>query len=248
MLRYETLVRPAERLDPDRAAALRSQILELNLGLSDAPAFRDNWRARIDRFFENMAWIDLTWQGERLVGHCGTRWLPVERGEGYYVDNFTVDPTCQGRGIGRRLTRRSTVRFVARSALRTVYVVSRTHNPVIGAETAAAVGGAAHCFPRFDGGPITPALAAVAARAAETLWPDIPYDPRTGVLAGAYGGQFLEQQPTRHPAVAGYFARHLDASRGDALVQVLRLCPRSWIHPLRYFARHGARRLRGARR
>lgn len=243
MLRYETLHRPAETLDADAAARLRAQILELNLRLSDAPAFAANWHARIDRFFEGMAWIDLAWQGDRLVGHCGTRALPVRRGEGIYVDNCTVDPDLQGRGIGRRLTGRTTARCAVRSALHPVYIALRTQNPVMGAESVAVAGGGRHCFPRYDGGPVTPALAEVAAGAAATLWPELDYEQSTGVLRGAYGGRFLDAQRTRRADAAAYFERHVDRERGDALLVVVRMSPRSWIHAMRYFVGHALRRL-----
>ncbi len=240
-LRYETLRHPARTLDPARAEALRAQILTLNLRLSDAPAFRANWQARIGGFFDGLEWLELAWCGDRLVGHHGTRRFALGRAEAFYVDNFTVDPAWQGRGIGRTLTGRWSQRLALRSLGRTVFLLARTQSPVIGAETAAAVG-AKHAYPRFVG-PADPALARVAERVVDALWPGKAFDPQTGVLQAAYGGRFLDVAPTRHAAVAAYFARHVDLDRGDALVQVVRACPGSWARMLRYFVGHSLRRL-----
>lgn len=245
MLRYETLHRPARTLDPARAEALRAQILSLNLGLSDAPAFRANWQARIGAFFDELEWLDLAWDGDRLVGHYGMRRFAMGRAEAFYIDNFTVDPACQGQGIGRALTGRSSRRLALRSLGRTVFVLARTQNPVIGAETAAAVG-PQHFYPAFDGA-ADAGLTRVAEHVADALWPDKDFDARTGVLRAAYGGRFLEVAPTRHAAAAAYFARHVDLERGDALVQVMRVCPGSWARMVRYFVGHGLGRVFGRR-
>lgn len=241
MLRIETLHRPAETLEPVRAAALRSLILDLNLRLSDAPAFRANWQARIDGFFDELEWVDLAWAGDRLVGHYGMRRLEMGRTVGWYVDNFTVDPAHQGQGVGRALTGRANRRLALRALGRSVHVFSRTQNPVVAAECRAAFG-AANSFPAIDDRPAPPELRAMARSAAATLWPDLPFDEETGVLAGAYGGPFLNVAPTRHADVAAHFARHVDLERGDAVVQVLRLTPGSWAHMARYFVGHALRR------
>lgn len=246
-MRYEILHQPAHTLDPVRAATLRAQILALNLQLNDAPAFQANWRARIGAFFEGLEWLDLAWKGDRLVGHYGMRRFVMGRAEAFYVDNFTVDPTLQGSGVGRALTGRSNGRLVLRSLGRPVYLLARTQNPVVGAETAAAIGTAAHYYPNFAG-PSDPGLTEIAAHVAGELRPDKRFDPATGVLEAAYGGRFLDVAPTRRPDAAAYFERHIDLDRGDALVLVMRLCFASWGNVLRYFAGHALRRLRRRRR
>lgn len=239
----ETLHRPGAILDMTRVEELRAQILALNLRLSDAPAFRANWRARIGTFFDDLEWLDLAWDGDRLIGHYGMRRLRIGRSEVLHVDNFTVDPDVQGQGIGRALTGRSNLRLIMRSLGRPLYVVARTQNPVVGAETWAAFESPDHHYPCFDGRPSSPELSALAAQVAAELWPDKVFDAESGVLEGAYGGRFLPTAPTRNLEVAAYFDRHIDLDRGDTFVQIMRLSPRAWLQMARYFGRHLLRRL-----
>lgn len=246
-MRYETLRHPDRTLDPVRAEALRSQILELNLRLSDSAAFKGNWCARIGAFFTELEWLDLAWDGDRLVGHYGIRRFALGHARAYYVDNFTIDPLYQARGVGRTLVGRSKRRLALRSLGRSIYMLARTQSPIMGAETAAAVGTFDHFYPNFEG-PSDPELAGIASHVAGALWPDKSFDPATGVLEAAYGGRFLPVAPTRRPAAAAYFERHVDLDRGDALVVVVRLGPATWGNMLRYFVGHALRRLRRRRR
>lgn len=245
MFRITTLQRPAEQPDPAAAATLRGQILDLNLKLTDAPAFVANWRARIDGFLDDMEWLDLVWLGERLVGHYGMRLRVIDGRALYYVDNFTIDPEMQGRGLARKLTARSVVRLVSRSLGRDVYMVSRTQNPIIAAGIWGALNNPAHTFPVYDGRPVRPQIRELAAAAAHAMWPDKPYDRDTGVLVGAYGGRFLPVGPTWDADVAAHFERHVDMDRGDAVVHICRLTFGAWAQMLRYFTTHRVRRLLG---
>lgn len=150
----------------------------------------------------------------------------------------------QGRGVGRMLTARFTARMILHTRGRAAYLLSRTQNPVIGAECAACIGGGRFYYPRMDGQPAAPDLRHMAETVASVVWPDKRFDGDTGVLLAAYGGPFLPTAPTRREAVAEYYERHVDCDRGDAIVQVIRLSPGAWIHVTRYFAANALRKLR----
>ncbi|MCB9760147.1 MAG: GNAT family N-acetyltransferase [Alphaproteobacteria bacterium] len=222
----ETIERPGVTLPPDLRDQLRAQILALNLRLSDQPAFVANWHARIGTFLETTDVLDLAWRGDELVGHYGVRRVDVDGVVVSYIDSFTVAPELQGGGLGNRLAMRSNLRAVLGSRGRDCYHVSRTSNPHVAAGVWQAVLSPEHFYPSFDPErPSSPALVHMATRLAETLWPDKVLVPETGVLIGAYGGDFIPVRMTRHAGVARHFEAHVDRARGDAIVQIVRFAP-----------------------
>jgi|GEM_PF-4215651 len=243
MIRFETLTKPGRTLSPKRAKALRDEILALNLGLSAAEAFQANWRARIDSFLDTTDVLDCVWDGDRLVGHLGERHFELMGYQAVYIDSLTVLPTLQKSGIGRKLTGRSVLRTNLKWRGRDVLHVSRTSNPHVAAGTWAGVPLAQDYYPNFDPEQTSPAdLPAIAAELCEILWPEVPFHPETGVLEGAYGGHFIPVRPTRHELVANFFEQHIDAERGDAIVNIIRYHPMLWMRLAVYFASHIAKK------
>ena len=239
MLRFETLTRPGQTLSPKRAQRLRDEILALNLGLSDAPAFQANWRARIDNFLDTTDVLDCVWQGERLVGHLGERHFELLGHEAVYIDSLTVSPALQKGGVGRKLTGRSVLRTNLKWRGRAIFHVSRTSNPHVAAGTWAGIPIAKDYYPNFDPEQTSPDdLPEIAAQLCAKLWPEVAFQRETGVLEGAYGGHFIPVRPTKHRLVADFFEQHIDPERGDAIVNIIRYHPLLWVRLAVHFASH----------
>ncbi|MCG8423166.1 MAG: hypothetical protein MJE77_35130 [Proteobacteria bacterium] len=239
----QTLRRPAEVLSADEQRTLLVEVLRLNLSLSEEPAFVVNWQARIGSFLTDLAVLELAWQGGQLVGHYGHRQVPIAGGHITYVDNFTVAPGLQARGLGKRMTQRFVVRTVLAGWGGRTLVASRTSNPHVAAMMWQAFAHPAIMYPSLDPRhPSSRALAEVARKVAAALWPDKELIAETGVLVGAYGGSFIPCRPSRHPHIARFFDEHICAARGDAIVQIVELSLASAFPLARYFATRRLRR------
>lgn len=234
-IRFETLRTPAS-IPSRKRDALRAKILELNLSLSQEPAFIHNWHARIDTFLETTDVLDLAWQGESLVGHYGARHIQLDDTTITYIDSFTVAPHLQRSGLGKRLALRSNLRAILSNPLGITYHASRTSNPHVAAGVWRGLLDPRHYYPSYNPDkPSTEELTALATQLWQALWADKHFDPTTGVLAAAYGGSFIETQPTRQDDVARHFDAHVDAERGDAIIQIVRFSPGTWFQLARYF-------------
>ncbi len=237
MFRFQRLRNPCTALTLDEQRKLRQQILDLNLRLSDEESFIANWHARIDTFLETSELLDLAWEGDELVGHFGERTLEVGGERAVYVDNFTVAPRLQRSGLGRRLALRSILRCQLAARGGRFLHVSRTCNPHVAAGVWNALRHPDFYYPSYDPlRPSSPELCDVATKLAAKLWPDKPFDAETGVLVGAYGGDFIPVRPTSHADVARYFEKHVNPERGDAIIQIVRYSPATWGRMARYFA------------
>jgi hypothetical protein len=246
MIRFETLRQPARTLSPERAALVRDEILRMSRGLSDTPAFRANWDARIDDLLETTDVLDLAWDGDELVGALGERHLTLAGRQAVYIDLLLVAKRLQAGGLGRRLGGRSVLRTNLLWRGQDVFHVSRTCNPHLAAATWSGLRTGDAYYPSFD--PASPArrdLVDAARELVDRLWPDKRFREDSGVLEAAYGGLYVDVPPTRHSDVARFFDAHIDASRGDAIVNVIRYGPRTWLRLAWHFQVHRLRRLLG---
>jgi hypothetical protein len=244
MIRIRALHRPGSTLSEPEKIRLREEVLELNLRLSDSPAFVRNWRVRVGTFLEDMErlWL-LRDESGALVGHGGYRLLEDNPdGVMVYWDNYTIAPELQGQGLAVRLSAYGVGRLFLQGRGRRVYLVSRTCNPLIVGITWKMMPVPHLYYPSMDPKRHNdPELRRIAACAAATLWPDKQFLPESGVLVGAYGGKFLPSVPSPHGPTHEHFARHVDEERGDAIVQVMSYRLSALPHLLRIFVKRARR-------
>jgi GNAT superfamily N-acetyltransferase len=227
-VRFETLTAPSRTLCARRQTELCDELFALNSALSPNPAFRANWGTRIRTMLQDTDLIVLAYEDEELVGHFSCRRLRVGEHEGVYIDTFSVHPRLHHTGVGTRMAIRLMAHVLRQLRGRSFMLGSRISSPSLATATRAAVG-EPNYYPSFAPQLPDPRLTQVAVDFTHPLWPDKQFCAATGVLAGAYGGKFLPQKPTRDVAVQAHFERHLDAERGDALVQVCWFRARTWL-------------------
>lgn len=244
MIRIESLHRPASTLSPPRAAHLHRQITRLRRDIADTLAWQALWSTSVDDHLKATDILDLAWEGDKLVGLLAERHLTLGGHKAVFIEKLMVDPTKQTEGLGRRLAGRSVLRTNLQWRGRDVFHVSRTTNPHVAAATWNGLRTGDAYYPSFDPArPARPDLIRAARELAASMWPDKKLHEDTGVIEGAFGSLLNEVPPTRHGDVARYFDAHVDRNRGDAILNVIRYGPRTWLRLLGYFHSHRLRRL-----
>lgn len=156
-----------------------------------------------------------------LVGFMLCTTVTVGGRRALYLQAAYVHPALQGRGIGFAINARVVFRELCSHPFSRRVMVSDMMSPVALAGWRARVSSRDDFFPPLDGAPATEQMRSLASDAARALYPDLEFDPTTGVLRGRTGPRPVAAPRSGVTQVDAHYDRFVDPAQGDTVLVVV---------------------------